>query len=323
MEDQTKQGLADPMCLEVESNQYMGNRGRHQVDFLEEMADPGDISLDSLIFQRPEDGISYQKRGGGPASSDNNELENVLDSILDTSASSHLHPWADYVIPEFQEISVTSAALTKTLGDHTADKEEVGVWTGATAAENKSIPSLVPKEQDKATLEYTIENQLEGKGRSHGLLASRHPPMPPVGSAVYLPAHSRHIEDNDDCDQKSSPCSSQHLSPYPCHSSSHHDGKVKQEDTLYPDYGIPSSSPTAPGPDCSLEYICKTETTAAYENFRSTLGKSCDNTTPVLPTSSTSSQKPLPAPEPQCPSANFLPIRNCKKCLRTPNSSIL
>nr|Q8AYI2.1 RecName: Full=Progesterone receptor; Short=PR; AltName: Full=Nuclear receptor subfamily 3 group C member 3; AltName: Full=dyPR [Rana dybowskii]AAN63590.1 progesterone receptor [Rana dybowskii] len=290
MEDKSKQCLQDPMCLGIESKHYIGSHGRHQVDFLEEMVDPGEISLDSLIFQRPEDEVSYQKKGGGPASSDNNELEKVLDSILDTSSSSHLHPWDDYVIPEFQEISVTSASSTKTLGDLTTDKKEAGVWTGTTAVENKSIPSLVPKEQD--TLEYSIEGQLEGKGRRHGVLASRHPTLPPdgkmpmlPGSAVYLPGQPRHIEeDNDNYDQK-------HLSPYPCHSScSHHDGKIKQEDSLYAEYGMPSSNPATPGPDPSLEYICKSETAAAYDNFRSTLGKSSDKAIPVLPTSSTTSQ---------------------------------
>ncbi|XP_073469156.1 progesterone receptor [Aquarana catesbeiana] len=301
MEDKSKQCLQDPMCLGIESNHYIGSHGRHQVDFLEEIVDPGEISLDSLIFQRPEDEVSYQKKGGGPASSENIELEKVLDSILDTSSSSHLHPWADYVIPEFQETSVTSAASTKTLGDLITDKKEAGVWTGATAATNKSIPSSVPKEQDKVTLEFSIEGQLEGKGRSPGVLTSRHPTLPPdgslskmpmlPGSAVYLPGQPRHIEDNDSFDRKPSPCSSQHLSPYPCHSScSHHDGKIKQEDSLYPEYGLPSSNPATPGTDPSLEYICKTETAVAYENFRSTLGKSSDNTIPVLPTSSTTSQ---------------------------------
>ncbi|KAM5180545.1 progesterone receptor [Mantella aurantiaca] len=309
MADKTKQCLADPRCPDMEPINYMGGHSRTQVDLLEEISDPGDISLDSLIFQRPEDEVSYQKRGGGPVSCDNNELENVLDSILDTSASSHHHPWADYVIPGLQDISVTSATSTKTLGDL---KEEADVWTGVTADENTSIPSLVTKDQDKATLEYTREDQLEGKGMSHGVLTALHPPMPPdgnlssmpmlSGSAVYLSGQPRHIADNDGGDQISSPPSSlQHLSPYPCHSScSHHDGKVKKEDsggslakpkqsTLYPDYGLPASSPATPGPDHSLEYICKTEA-AAYEHFRSALGKSSDNTIHVLPTSSTTSQ---------------------------------
>ncbi|XP_018419052.1 PREDICTED: progesterone receptor-like [Nanorana parkeri] len=309
MDEKTKQYSTVPRFPEMESNDYTGSHGSNQVDFLEEMADPEDISLDSLIFQRPEDEVSYQKRGGGPGSCDNNELENVLDSILDTSSSSHLHPWADYVIPELQQISLTPATSTKTLSDPTADKEEAGVWTGATAAEKKSIPTFVPKEQDKATLEYTREDPLEGKGGSHGLLTSRHLLMPvdenqssmPMlpGSTMYLPAQTRRIEDNDGSEQRSPPSSSQHLSPYPGHSScSHHDGKVKQEDsedslikppeqsTLYRNYGLPSPL----GTDQSLEYMCKTEAATTYENFRSALGKSSDNTIHVLPTSSTTSQ---------------------------------
>ncbi|XP_072258989.1 progesterone receptor [Pyxicephalus adspersus] len=309
MEDETKPCLVDSRCSEMETNNYMS--GTDQVDFLEEMEDPEDISLDSLMYQRAEDEVSYQKRGGGPESSDNNELEKVLDSILDTSASSHLHPWADYVIPGLQEISVTSATLTKTLSDPTAGKEEAGVWTGATAAENKSISSLLPKEQ--ATLEYIREDHLEGKGGSHGLLTSGHTTMPPdgnlssmpllPGSAVYL---SRHIEDNATSDQTASPpSSSQHLSQYPCQSScSHHEGKVKQENSgvsllkpskqsaIYPDYGVPSSSPPTLGADHPLEYICKTESSASYKNFPSNLGKSSDNTIYMLPTSSTTSQNP-------------------------------
>lgn len=316
MDEKTQQCPTLSRCPEMDSN-YLGSHSRHQVDFLEDMADPEDISLDSLMFHRAEDEVSYQKRGGGgPASSDNNELENVLDSILDTSASSHLHPWADYVIPELQEISVTSATSTKTLGDPTAEKEETGAWTGATGAESKNIPIVVSKEQDRATLEYTREDQLEGKGGSHGVLTSRHPLMLVdgnqssmsmlPGSTIYLPVQTRLIEDNDGSDQRSSPpSSSQHLSPFPCHSScSHHDAKVKQEDsevslikpseqgTLYGDYGLPSP----PGTGHSLEYMCKTEAVAAYENFRSALGKSSDNTIHGLHTSSSTTSQNLHQP---------------------------
>ncbi|KAM9321167.1 progesterone receptor [Gastrophryne carolinensis] len=304
MEDQAQQCPGAARQPEVSSS--LSRTVRDQMDFLQEIAGQGDISLDSLLYERIGDDICYHKSGEGPAASENSELEKVLDCILDTSASSQPHPWAEYIIPDLHGFSVTSAALSKTSSEPSADREEVRVWTEATATKT-SIAPLVPQGEDRVSLENPTEDYLKADNGSCGDLISLDQSMTTErtfsnmsvlpGNMLHLPAQPRCVVDADGNDPGSSPPSlSKHLPRLTQTSCPKTDGKIKQEgcgvmlnppdkNILFPDYGLQPSNPATPDSDLSLDYSCKPESAAVYENFRL-----AEHVIQVLPTSSNTHQ---------------------------------
>ncbi|XP_075054878.1 progesterone receptor isoform X2 [Mixophyes fleayi] len=313
MEDTTKHCSRTIQCSGTESCIYLGRAARSQMDFLQEVSDPGEISLDSLIYQKPECEGSYQTRGE-PVSSDNSELDNVLECILNSSASNHPHLWDDNVTPDIHGMSITSGTTDKTIGDPRTDTEGSNLWVEATDSENNKITrSLSQKEQDRAPLEGCTGNRSPVNGGAPGALTCRHPSVLGLNftdmavlpvSSVYLSARERQVVDTDGCDLGCSPASSSHqLSPYTKQSTCLNpdigsDCKVKREEcevslfttpkdnTLCPDFGLPHANPTAPDANPFLDYtLCKLESAAVYESFKASPGTSDENSSHVLPTS--------------------------------------
>ncbi|XP_075707635.1 progesterone receptor [Rhinoderma darwinii] len=288
MENTTKQCPETTQGPGKESSRYPARGSRNHVDFLQEVTDPGELSLDSLLYERPED--SYKKKGG-PASSDNNELDNVLDCILDSSTSDHSHLWSDCDIADIHGI-----ADVKSPGDSKSGIIDIRVWTEATASGKKIT-------QDRATLEDFTENQSTVKSGVQGVVPGRYPPLAPGVDLItmpnldmnvlYLSAQERKLVKADDHDQRSSPpIPSQQLSPYTSRSSSLQleDGQIKQEgpevllfDTtkersLHQDYRLPSSGSATPKTNQSLDFIlCKTESATVYQPYRPNMGKPAEN----------------------------------------------
>ncbi|XP_069825707.1 progesterone receptor isoform X2 [Dendropsophus ebraccatus] len=262
-----------------------------RVDFLQEVSDPGDLSLDSLLYEKAED--SYEKRGG-PASSDNNELDHVLDCILDSSTSGHQHLWSDCDIPDIQGVA------GKTPEDSKDGIVDIRAWPGATASGKKIS-------QDRATLEDYTDDRPSVKSGVSGVVPSRHSPLVPDANLIampdldmnvlYLSAQGRESLKVDDHDQRSSPpISSQQ--PYSSQGQSLHpeDGQVKQEVLLFhptkerplhQDYKLSSSGPDTSETGQSLDYIlCKTESATVYQPYRPNVGKTSENQIQVGPSSS-------------------------------------
>ncbi|KAG9491330.1 progesterone receptor [Eleutherodactylus coqui] len=291
MEDTHKQCPENAQNLGMDSSRYLSRGSRSQVDFLQEVTDPEELSLDGLLYEKPED--SYEKRGG-PASSDNNDLDNVLECILDTSSSGHQHLWSDCAIAEIQGLGDA-----ETSGDSKCGIVDIRVWTEATSSGKKI-------NQNRVNLEDFTENQSPVK--SAASVESNPPFAPEVNlitmpnmdmNVLYLSAQEREMVKADGHDQRSSPpLPSQQLPTYTSHSSSLHpeDGQVKQEETevflfhttkerpLHQDYKLPSSDPSTPETDESLDFmLCKTESATIYQPFRSNMGKPAENQIHVVP----------------------------------------
>ncbi|XP_071990282.1 progesterone receptor isoform X1 [Engystomops pustulosus] len=288
MEDTNKQ------CPLQDPSRYLMRTSRRQVDFLQE--DPGDLSLDSLLYEKA--GDIYEKREG-PASVDNNELDNVLDCILDSSPPDQQHLWSHCGIPDIQGMGDVKTGS----GDSKCGILDIKLWTEATAS-------------GKRTLEDFTENQSSVKSGVSGAVPSRHPPLTSElnlntmadldMNVLYLSTQEREMDEVDGHDQMSSPPNpSQQTSPYTSQSSSLHpeDGHVKQEASelllfhstkersLHQDYKLASSGPATPEPDQSLDFIlCKTESEGTYQPYRPNMGKPAENQIHVGPSSSNSPQ---------------------------------
>ncbi|KAM3933288.1 progesterone receptor isoform 2-T2 [Leptodactylus fuscus] len=297
MEDANKQSPTEKPG--IESSRYLARGSRSQVDFLQEVTDPRDLSLDSLLYEKPED--SYEKRGG-PASSDNNELDNVLDCILDSSSSGHQSLWTDCGISDIHGI-----ADVKTPGNSKSGIVDIRVWTEAMASGKK-----ITEETD--ILEDFTENQSVVKSGGLEALPSRHPPLGPEVNLItiptldmnvlYLSAQERGLVKTDGHDQRSSPpIPSKQTSSYNSSCLSREDGQVKQEGSevllfhptkerpLHQDYKLPSSGPDTPETDQSLDFIfCKTEPVGIYQPFRTNMGKPAESQIHVIPSSSNPAQ---------------------------------
>lgn len=289
MEDTNQQCLGTAQDAGKESSRYLSIGSRSQVDFLQEVADPGEISLDSLLYEKAED--SYEKRGG-PASSDNNELDHVLDCILDSSSSDHQHLWSDCGIPDLHGIAV------KTPGDSKGGIVDIRVWTEAMASGKKI---------SQGTLEEFTGNQSAVK---RGVVPSRHLSLAPEVSLItmpdlgmnvlYLSAQERESVKAAGHDQGSSPPNpSRQMSSYTSQSSG--DLQVKQEGSevllfhptnerpSHQDYKLPSSGPATPETDQSLDFVlCKTESATVYQPYRPSMGTPAENQ--IVPSSSNPSQ---------------------------------
>lgn len=275
-----------------ESSRYLVRGSRSQVDFLQEVTDPGELSLDSLLYEKAED--SYEKRGG-PASSDNNELDHVLDCILDSSTSDQQHLWSDCGIPEIHGMGV------KTPGDSKGGIVDIRIWTEATTSGKK------------ITQEEFTENQSSVKRGVSGVVPSRHPTLAPELNLItmpdldmdvlYLSAQERELVKAAGHDQRSSPPIPSQQASYTSQSSSLHpeDLQVKQEGSevllfhpteerpLHQDYKLPCSGPATPETDQSLDFmLCKTESATVYQPYRANMGKPAENQ--IVPSSSNPSQ---------------------------------
>ncbi|XP_063807575.1 progesterone receptor [Pseudophryne corroboree] len=283
MEDKTKQ------C--PRTTQYPSSAARGTMDFLQEVSDPGEILLDSLIYQRPEgEEEPYQTRGQA-VSSANSELDKVLDCILSSSASGGSTLWTGSVTPVIHGMSVTSATTGKTLEDPRTDTE---VW-------NETTDST----KDRSTLEDCSGNRTPRTTGVPATLTSRHLNFTDMSVLpVYLSTQERHLVGTDGSDSRGSNAgSSQQLSLFPKQSSCLHPdtepvGKVKleesevslfatpKENTLCPDYGLPHPTTTTSDANQFLDFIsCKTESSAVYEPFTTSPGNSDENPTSSSPQS--------------------------------------
>ncbi|XP_056417514.1 progesterone receptor isoform X1 [Hyla sarda] len=289
MEDLKKQCPETTQDPGKESSRYLTRMSSSQMDFLQEVTGPGDLSLDSLLYMKAED--TYEKRGG-PGSSDNNELDNVLDCIMDSSASAHQHLWSHCDIPEIHGIA------GKTSGGSKDGIVDIRVWTDATTSGKKISP-------DRTTLEDFTEDQSSVKSGVMGAVPSRHLPlvpeaniaMPDLGMNVLYLSGTDSIE-ADGHDQRSSPpIPSQHPALHPG------DGQIKQEGSevllfhptkvraLHQDYKLSTSGPGTPETDQSLDYIlCKTESETEYQTYRPHMGKPAEGQVQVVPSPSNPQQ---------------------------------
>ncbi|XP_073518240.1 progesterone receptor [Phyllobates terribilis] len=301
MEDTNKQSPGISQGPGKEDIRYLARGSRSQMDFLQEVTE--DLSLDSLLYEKPED--SYEKRGG--PSPDNNELDNVLECILDSSTSSHHHHhhlWSGCSIPEVHDI-----ADVKTLAESKIGMVDIKVWTEAKASGKKMT-------QEKASLEDFTGNGTSVKSGVLGVVPSRHPTLAPEVNLItmpnldmnvlYLCTQETELVKAEGHDQGSSPpIPSQQLSPYTSQSSSSHpeDAQVKQEgpegllfhpkeeSPLLQDYKLCSSVPATPETNQSLDFIlCKAESATVYQPFRPNRGKPAENKIHVVPSSSNPTQ---------------------------------
>ncbi|KAM4047413.1 progesterone receptor [Anomaloglossus baeobatrachus] len=291
MEDTNKQSPNMTQAPGKEDSRYLVRGSRSQMDFLQEVTE--DLSLDSFLYEKP--GDSYEKRGG--PSPDNNELDNVLDCILDSSTTSHHHLWSDCTIPELHGI-----ADIKTDADSKSGMVDIKVWTEATASGKKIT-------QDK-----TIPEDFTGiRTAAKSGVPSRHPTLAPDENLItmpnldmnilYLSTQETELGKADGHDQKSSPpIPPQQLSSYTSQNSSLHpeDAQVKQEGSevllyhpteersLLQDYKLSSSDPATPETDQSLDFIlCKTEPATVYQPYRPNRDKPAENKTQVAPSNPT------------------------------------
>ncbi|XP_040282236.1 progesterone receptor isoform X3 [Bufo bufo] len=297
MEDTNKQCPETAQDPGIETTRYLAIGSRCQVDFLHEVTDPGELSLDSLLYGKSE--VSCAKREG-PGSSDNSELDNVLDCILD-SPTSDQRLWSECGIPEIHGI-----ADIKTPCDSKGGMVDIGVWTEASGSGKKGT-------LDRAIMEDFTENQSTVKSGVSGIAQSRHLHLAPERNLItlpnldmnvlYLSAQERELVKGGGHDQRSSPLNpSQKPSSYTSQISIVHpeDGQVKQEGSgvlLYhskkerQDFKLPTSGPATPEPEESMDFIlCKTESATIYQPCTHNMGKPSENQIHVAPSSSSSSQ---------------------------------
>ncbi|XP_075448557.1 progesterone receptor isoform X2 [Ascaphus truei] len=298
-----------------------------QVDLFQEDSDPDAISLDSFLYQRPEDEDPNQKREG-LSSPDNSDLENVLDSILDTSPPGQLHPWSHFVAAEIPDITTTStlssSGKVKTLSaSPTTALGQVTVWTGTTVAAAKAMKdSMSPKGKEKATLEEIKEegNNFPGKKDSCQAVGTLRPILPPdldffqmpilPFNPAYLAARARQILEVDQSDQRPSPPSTSHMpqhlvtyaNPQPSIKQGSYlypeiqpDAKIKKEGAskespLCPDYGLAPQHTRSPEPGHSLDFLQYKNSAPVYDFFKSAQGKKTESPGLVLPSTSTAPQ---------------------------------
>ncbi|KAG8452992.1 hypothetical protein GDO86_004703 [Hymenochirus boettgeri] len=259
-------------------------------------------AMDIGMYQRPHDEGSYGKVEG-PSPSDTNELENVLDSILD-STNSTLQSWTHFPAPELQGIQVSSLMCPTAKGKSprvhsTSELKETSVWTGVTLNEDEE-PG------------FSIDPQIKGKNNEEDKdecssidmdinVTSMVPPdlnfsnmtILPLNPA-YLALRARQILDLGENGQKT-PDRSQHPVIYIDRQSNtkqsfflnpetQPDPSIKKEESgvdIYraakeaspgQDCGISSLSPSTP--DHPMDYILyKTDSVSAYDMFRVAHGK--------------------------------------------------
>ncbi|XP_069615287.1 progesterone receptor [Ranitomeya imitator] len=294
MEDISKQSPEMAQGPGKEDIRYLVRGSRSQMDFLQEVTE--DMSLDSLLYEKPED--SYEKRGG--PSPDNNELDNVLDCILDSSTSSHHHHlWSDCSIPEIQGIGDV-----KNVAESKGDMVDIKVWTEATASGKKIT-------QEKASLEDVTGNQKSVKSGVLGVDPNKPPTLAPEVhlitmpnldmNVLYLSTQETELVKPEGHEQRfSPPIPSQELASYTLQSSNSHpaDAQVKQEgpevllfhpteeSPLLQDYKLCSSGLATPETDRSLDFILfKTESASEYQAYRPNRGKPAENKIHVVPSS--------------------------------------
>ncbi|KAM4701206.1 progesterone receptor isoform 2-T2 [Discoglossus pictus] len=281
--------------------------------------DPTAMSLDTLLYQRPEDEGSYQK-GEGPSSSDNHDLDNVLDSLMGSSAQGPPPSWCEFMSPE-----LTDAHLTQILNN--SGKMKTNPTTEVVSGWTETKDSMPPK--GKGSLEEGKEGGSAGQSSCALAPATRtllppefdfiNMPILPLNPA-YLAARARQILDVEGNNQKSlSPSishTSQHLVTY-----SNPQSSIKQGSYLYPenqmpdakikkegaemslqkppkersmssDYGLPPQHPSTPDPDNSLDFILyKNESTPVYDSMMSVdQGKISEDTGVILPSTSSAPQ---------------------------------
>ncbi|XP_077154590.1 progesterone receptor [Ranitomeya variabilis] len=295
MEDISKQSPEMAQGLGKEDIRYLVRGSRSQMDFLQEVTE--DMSLDSLLYEKPED--SYEKRGG--PSPDNNELDNVLDCILDSSTSSHHHHlWSDCSIPEIHGIGDV-----KNVAESKGGMVDIKVWTEATSSGKKIT-------QEKTSLEDVTGNQKSVKSGVLGVDPNKPPTLAPEVHLITMPnldmnvlylstQETELVKPEGHHEQRfSPPIPSQELSSYTSQSSNSHpeDAQVKQEgpegllfhpteeSPLLQDYKLCSSGLATPEPDRSLDFIlCKTESASEYQAYRPNRGKPAENKIHVVPSS--------------------------------------
>ncbi|XP_073439041.1 progesterone receptor [Dendrobates tinctorius] len=295
MEDISKHSPEIAQVPGKEDIRYLIRGSRSQIDFLQEVTE--DMSLDSLLYEKPED--SYEKRGG--PSPDNKELDNVLDCILDSSTSSHHHHlWSDCsIIPEIHGIEDV-----KTLAESKGGMVDIKVWTEATISGKKVT-------QEKASLEDFTGSRKSVKSGALGVDPSKPPTLAPEVHLITMPnldmnvlyssTQETELVKAEGHEQRFSPSiPSQELSSYTSQISSSHpeDAQVKQEGNegllfhpteespLLQNYKLGSSGPGTPEADPSLDFIlCKSESATMYQAYRPNRGKPAENKIHVVPSS--------------------------------------
>ncbi|KAM8976277.1 progesterone receptor [Pelodytes ibericus] len=294
-----------------------------QVDLLQAVSSPSDTSLDSLLYQRPEDEDSYQK-GEGPASSDNSEFQSVLDSILESSTPAHLQAWSDFIGPEITAILNNSPKLRTSTG-HSPAQKEVPAWLEAAVAETKDIQdSMAPKGKDKVTKDQQEVN-VEALAVKRDSYEHNHPLLPPGLNLInmpilslnqqYLVARPRQTLDGQGGDQRPlTPNTSQHLvaSTHPVattkqvsylHLEGQPDAKIKKEgdevsafkapadSQVYTNYELTLQQANNPDLDQSLDFILyKSDSVLGYDSSRANHGLEADSPTHNLPSTSSTPQ---------------------------------
>ncbi|KAE8627675.1 hypothetical protein XENTR_v10007097 [Xenopus tropicalis] len=277
--------------------------------------EPGDTPLGSLLYQRPGHGSSYHK-GEGPSSPDNNELEDVLDSLLDSSVSSHLHPWTHFAAPEVPTLIVTPhmcpSDKTKAL---TTFPEETSLWAEPTLGERKELGDSVPPGSLEETKGLNSPVAMDSDEPVTSILPLLPPelnltnmPILPLNPA-YLAARARQILGFEESGQRSSPDTSQTSIPYTNlqsnmkQSSYFHpelppDSRIKKESSvvslykgkessLCQDYGSSPRNPSTPDPLPSLDFILyKNDPTCDYDSCGASHGNEGGDPGRVLPSTS-------------------------------------
>ncbi|XP_041436755.1 progesterone receptor L homeolog isoform X1 [Xenopus laevis] len=284
---------------------------------------PEDSSLDSLLYQRPEHEGSYLK-GEGPSSPDNNDLENVLDSILDSSsASSHLHSWTHFAAPEVSRVTphMCPSDEAKALSiHHTSSLEETSLWAAPTLVERKEPGDSMPL-KGKNSLEETKEPNSSLTMDSDETVTSILPILPPdlnlnnmpilPLNPAYLAVRARQILGGEEGGQRSSPDTFQTSIPYAnlqpnmkqisyFYPDTQPDFRIKKESstvslykaaakesTLGQDYGSSPQNPSTPDPDPSLNFILyKNDSACDYDSFKISYGNTSEGSGCVLPSTS-------------------------------------
>ncbi|XP_063286538.1 progesterone receptor isoform X1 [Pelobates fuscus] len=298
-------------CSNVETtSRSSAPRVGFQVDPLREVvSDQSALSLERLLCQKSEDQESYQK-GEGQTSSDNNELQNVLDSILGSSTPGHIESWSDLIGPEIASILNTSPKVRTPTG-HPPDHKEVSIWAEVTLAETKGAQeSKLSKGKGKASME-----EVNVKTDIYEEISTSPPSFPPELNVInmpglsinptYLVTRTRQIFDVEGPDQGSlSPSISQQLlaCTYPSSSTKqisyfhHTEAKIKKEedgtssmkatiDLSGPGYGLSLQKCSNPDPDKSLDFNM-----SVYDSYGPSHGRAADSPTHLLPTTSVAPQ---------------------------------
>uniref|UniRef100_A0A8C5LQ12 Progesterone receptor n=1 Tax=Leptobrachium leishanense TaxID=445787 RepID=A0A8C5LQ12_9ANUR len=295
-------------------------RSEGQVDNMLEVSNPTALSLDSLFSQRMEDEDSYLK-GEGPISSDNNELQRVLDTILDLTPS-HLDSWSEFIVPELTTL-LSSSPKFRTPGGHLTD--QVSIWSEGTVPKIEGTDESMPsKAKEKATMEEVNVEAFAIKTDHYEAVSTTCSSIPTKLNLITMPAftlnpkylvtRTAQVLNVEESNLKSiSPSLSQHMAtcaiPQPdtkqvsyLPPALHPDAKIKEEDheisylkativPMGPDFRITTQQSRNPDPDESLDFsLHRGDLATVYDPFRGSHGRGTDSPYCILPSTSTAPQ---------------------------------